>query len=327
MIHEPNDKFDFSKLALCKPISNSNGSFFIKYAIGEQPLYIQTPKCTVKQMVTKTAGKKMYCDLIFQQENDSFIRWMENLETRSQTLLYDHRQEWFKTDLERDDIEQSFSSPMKVVKSGKQYIVRANLQSTLRIYDENEQAVVLDAIVENTKVMVILEIQGVRSGSNFQVDIEIKQMLVLKPEEVFSGLRIRYEKEKEKEKENPLVNPPSTIELSSLSAPAPAPAPEPPSENIFIDTTPIEEISEEVSEELCEVNIEPTDEIVQLKERKEMYYKMYQEARQKAKIARDLALSSYLEAKQIKNKYMLDDILDSSSDESDEDDSDTEKTD
>jgi hypothetical protein len=58
-----------------------------------------------------------------------------------------------------------------------------------------------------------------------------------------------------------------------------------------------------------------------------MYYKMYQEARQKAKIARDLALSSYLEAKQIKNKYMLDDILDSSSDESDEDDSDTEKTD
>ena len=171
--------------------------------------------------------------------------------------------------------------------------------------------------------MVILEIQGVRSGSNFQVDIEIKQMLVLKPEEVFSGLRIRYEKEKEKE--NPLVNPPSTIEFSSLSAPAPAS--EPPSENIFIDTTPIEEISEEVSEELCEVNIEPTDEIVQLKERKEMYYKMYQEARQKAKIARDLALSSYLEAKQIKNKYMLDDILDSSSDESDEDDSDTEKTD
>ena len=58
-----------------------------------------------------------------------------------------------------------------------------------------------------------------------------------------------------------------------------------------------------------------------------MYYKLYQEARQKAKVARDLALSAYLEAKQIKNKYMLDDILDSSSDESEEDDSDTEKTD
>jgi hypothetical protein len=318
MIHEPNDKFDFSKLALCKPISNSSGSFFIKYAIGEQPLYIQTPKCTVKQMVTKTTGKKMYCDLIFQQENDSFIRWMENLETHTQQLLYDHRQEWFKTDLERDDIEQSFASPMKVVKSGKQYIVRANLQSTLKIYDENEKVVALDAIIENTKVMVILEIQGVRSGSNFQVDIEIKQMMVLRPEEVFSGLCIRYEKEMEKEK--PLVNPPSIIEPSPISLPSPPPPP--PSENIFIETTPIEE----TPDELCEVNIEPTNETIQLKERKEMYYQMYQEARQKAKVARDLALSAYLEAKQIKNKYMLDDILDSSSDESEGDDSDTEKT-
>jgi hypothetical protein len=49
---------------------------------------------------------------------------------------------------------------------------------------------------------------------------------------------------------------------------------------------------------------------------------MYEEARQKAKVARDLALSAYLEAQQIKNKYMLDDVLDSSS--SDESDNDTE---
>jgi hypothetical protein len=40
---------------------------------------------------------------------------------------------------------------------------------------------------------------------------------------------------------------------------------------------------------------------------------MYREARRKAKVARDLALSSYLEAKRIKNTYMLDDIEDSDS--------------
>jgi hypothetical protein len=38
---------------------------------------------------------------------------------------------------------------------------------------------------------------------------------------------------------------------------------------------------------------------------------MYREARRKAKIARNLALSSYLEAKRIKNTYMLDNIKDS----------------
>jgi hypothetical protein len=44
---------------------------------------------------------------------------------------------------------------------------------------------------------------------------------------------------------------------------------------------------------------------------------MYREALKKAKIARDFALSSYLEAKHIKNTYMLDEITDLSDDELD----------
>ena len=107
MIHEITDKFDFEKLSLCKPVSNSSGSFFMKYSIDEKPLYIKPPKCSIKQNMNKQ-GKK-YCDLIFQPENDAFIRWMDNLETRSHQLLFDHRQEWFKTDLEKDDIEHSFT--------------------------------------------------------------------------------------------------------------------------------------------------------------------------------------------------------------------------
>ena len=63
----------------------------------------------------------------------------------------------------------------------------------------------------------------------------------------------------------------------------------------------------------------PLDELVDsepiyIKERNDVYYEMYREARRKAKIARDLALSSYLEAKRIKNTYMLDDINDSDED-------------
>ncbi|MGA1048201.1 MAG: hypothetical protein ACO3UU_09335, partial [Minisyncoccia bacterium] len=50
---------------------------------------------------------------------------------------------------------------------------------------------------------------------------------------------------------------------------------------------------------------------VTLKEPTEIYYKMYRDARQKAKLARELALSSYLEAKNIKNTYMLKNIEDS----------------
>ena len=55
----------------------------------------------------------------------------------------------------------------------------------------------------------------------------------------------------------------------------------------------------------------PENDQITLKRRNDVYYEMYREARQKAKDARNLALSSYLEAKNIKNKYMLDDIDDS----------------
>ena len=328
MIYEPNDSFDFSKLSLCKPIpTSSGGSFFIKFIVGEKSLYIQPPKCTIKQVVSKSVGKKTYCDLIFQQENDVFIRWMETLETHTQQSLYDHRQEWFKTDLERDDIEQSFVSPMKVVKSGKQYIIRAIFATNqLKIYDEDEDPVALESIVENTSVMVILEIQGVRTGNNsFQVDIEIKQMMVMKPEEIFSGLRIKYAKSGSNvTKEDSLVN--SKAEAFAATTTTTMGSQEKPVEEPIIQNTD-ENVNFKpvLTDELEEVNIEPTTETIQLKERKEMYYQMYQEARQKARVARDLALSAYLEAKQIKNKYMLDDILESSSDESDDDETDLEK--
>jgi hypothetical protein len=51
-----------------------------------------------------------------------------------------------------------------------------------------------------------------------------------------------------------------------------------------------------------------------IKSKNNVYYEMYKEAKRKAKVARDLALSSYLEAKRIKNVYMLEDTTDSDED-------------
>ena len=42
---------------------------------------------------------------------------------------------------------------------------------------------------------------------------------------------------------------------------------------------------------------------------------MYQNAKRKAKIARDIALSAYLEAKQIKNTYLLHEDVEDEDDE------------
>jgi hypothetical protein len=62
----------------------------------------------------------------------------------------------------------------------------------------------------------------------------------------------------------------------------------------------------------------PETDTLQLKERNDVYYELYREAKRKAKIARDFAISAYLEAKEIKNTYMLDEIDDEESDEEDD---------
>ena len=68
--------------------------------------------------------------------------------------------------------------------------------------------------------------------------------------------------------------------------------------------------------EEIELNIQD-DEPIQLKEAREVYLDIYNAAREKAKKAKNEAIKAYLEAKRIKELYMLD-IVDSSSDEEEE---------
>ena len=303
MIFETNEQFPFDKLVFGKPTTVPGGNFFIRYSIDNSALYIQPPKCTIKQIQSKT-GKKTYCDVIFQQENEHFIRWMETLENTSQKMIHAHREEWFETPLELDEIESSFASPMKIFKAGKSYVVRTtvpmkNGQVSLKIYDEDEKDVLIDNIKENTQVMVILEIQGIRcSTSSFQIEIELKQMMVMKPEDLFNQFIFKKKSVHPLAKENESVQE-KLEEVKEESE-------EPEEDNKY--ATDLQEVDFNLDEM-------PTDDSINIKDRKEMYYEMYREARQKAKVARDLALSAYLEAKRIKNTYMLDDIISSSSDE------------
>jgi hypothetical protein len=66
--------------------------------------------------------------------------------------------------------------------------------------------------------------------------------------------------------------------------------------------------------DLDDTNIKAED-TVYLKDKTEVYYEMYKNARKKAKLAKSLALSSFMEARRIKNMYMLDDLEDSDEDD------------
>lgn len=195
-IYEANDNFPLDKISLTTPVVISNGTFFIKYLLNNEPFYIQPPRCVTRQGIIK-GGKKMYCDLMFTNENNSFIKWIEDLECYSHKYIFDNRQAWFESHLNLEDIVDSFLSALKIYKSGKFYILRTIVPShlgkcLLRLYDEQETSLNHDKLVDSTTVIPILEFQGIRcSTRNFQIDIEIKQMMILNPSKLFEKCVIR----------------------------------------------------------------------------------------------------------------------------------------
>jgi hypothetical protein len=369
-IYDTNDSFDFSKLVVTKPSLISGGNYFSRCLVDNNSLYIQPPKCKTKQGFTK-AGKKYFCDLMFTNENENFIRWMENLENHCQQFIFKNREKWFDGQLELHDIENYFTSPLKIYKSGKYYIARVNVNTVLnkpalKIYDENENEVDMESIKDNTNVVTIIEIQGIKCSSrSFQIEIDLKQMMVMQPSNIFekciiksktpisSGALINDQREEIQENLTTIVDDDVLVAAHNDTVHSTIVNNDKVAETIEEETKeedtkeeededddddedhyddenvndPIEihtndeskdpfveviDVSPDGIEEI-DFNLEELkgDEPVQIKNRNDVYYDMYREARRKAKVARDLALSSYLEAKRIKNTYMLQDLDDS----------------
>lgn len=329
----PNNDFRFDDVTLSSPIIMSGGTHFIKYNIKGEPMYIQPPKALVKQSIIKSQ-KRMYCDLLFTNEHEDFLSWIENLEEHSKKYIFNQRDKWFETDLEETDIDNTFTSVLKPYKSGKYYILRVYIpvhlgNVSLKIYDENENTVPIEDIKENQCVRCALDFKGIKcSPRNFQVDIELKQILLMEEEKIFETCILKKsEAKKTLEKENV-----KSLEMEDNLEQENTKSLEE-EESVSIIETPEEEITKEEEEEIpkeeeeddtivLEESLEPVEfdfnsdsindeETVSIKKPNAIYYEMYKEALKKAKMAKELALASYLEAKNIKNTYMLDDLDDS----------------
>jgi hypothetical protein len=167
-----------------------------------------------------------------------------------------------------------------------------------------------------------LEVQGVKcSSKNFQIDIEVKQVMMLNPIDIFEKCLLKKNnetlgvnsnispREETKSTFDPKNETNTRYATNEISETIEKDINE--DSNLLISEITENVSNEENTNEIREINFNleelPEDDIVQLKQRNEVYYKMYKEAKRKAKIAKDLALSSYLEAKRIKNEYMLDD--------------------
>lgn len=361
----PNDQFDFSQLSLAHPTGIQGGAYFTRIQMQNKPLYIETPKSLTRQGFVKN-GKKIYCDLMFDNNDEQLIHWLESLETKCQELIYKKADTWFENKLELSDIESAFASPMRIYKSGKYYLVRVNVKvnySTnvpqVKIYNENETPVTLEDVTPENNIISIIEVQGIKFTSrNFQIELELKQSMVLNSEKIFENCLIKSSANKpqakialdetnlvmKQQQENGSANleeteitlenvenleesvPNETVEeltekingMNVFSNNADKEGDNKRETEIKIDNA-IETLSDieelvDTSNDLTEVNLTTTAsdlETITLKKPNQVYYEIYKAARNKAKEAKKQAIIAFLEAKNIKKTYMLEDLDDS----------------
>lgn len=178
-IIEPIIDYDFSKLQLGMPVSHPNSTFISRIFVNNKPFYIQTPKCTTKGGII-TSGKKIYCDLMFSSDDSVFIDWVTNLEAKCQKLICSKSESWFQTKYSSDEIETAFSSPLKIYKSGKYYLMRVNIKPTMKIYNDLNVEVSFDKIDENVHMINVVEFYGIKfTARNFQIEVELKQSMIV----------------------------------------------------------------------------------------------------------------------------------------------------
>ena len=371
-IIEPNDNFDFSKLSLGHPNGIQGGAYFTKILYNGNPLYIQTTKSLNRQGFIKT-GKKYYCDLMFDNNSEVLIRWFENLEEICQKLIFDKSEAWFQNSLDKNDVESAFNSVLRIYKSGKYYLLRSyvknnvNNEPAVKIYNENEIPLTINDINSDTNLISILEIQGIKFTSrNFQIEIELKQIMVLDNEPIFDSCLIKSSKKgsvdfnqihensnntletnlednkntnlfslenfsnntndnddiletsnidndldtnknEEVDNDNKINNNDDKEDNKLMDVKQPTEEDEINKEtNILLD---FEDLNKEDLKEVdLNINLENNLETFTLKQPTQVYYELYKEAREKAKIAKKAAIVAYLEAKNIKKTYMLDNI-------------------
>ena len=213
-LYETNGEYPFEDISLQTPQPLQGGTYLAKVVNNDESIIFQTPKCKTKKGVHKT-GKKTYCDLLFDMEQQEFIEWIYTLEQTIQELIFDKKEYWFvESDLTLDDIEYNWVNTIKKYK--KQHLMRTFLSKSkgylngLQVYDHNQNLVDEEKITINSDLICIIEITGLKfSATSFHMEFGIKQIMILENKPKYQSCMIKlknkkvhYEDENNLEEEN-----------------------------------------------------------------------------------------------------------------------------
>ena len=181
-------KFPLDDVTLANPQGLQGGAFFSKLKLLGNSITLQTPRCKTKNGVVKTE-KKIYCDLMFEKDDDDVIDFLENLEDKIKNLIYEKKDKWFHSDMDMDTIDYHWQNILRAYKGSKILLrcfikkpkSRLNTTPALQIYDEDESLLKMDDITKEKSIMGLLEISGLKfTSQSFSLEFNLTQAMVLK---------------------------------------------------------------------------------------------------------------------------------------------------
>jgi hypothetical protein len=346
-IYEICENFDFGSLKLENPTLLNANIYFSKLNTNpNKNFYVQLPKCKTKQGIIQ-ANTKCFCDLEFNSSDKLIVEFFENLENYFIKEICNNKSLWFydSDNISNDDINDFITPIMRSYKGGKKFLIKANIkQEKINLYDENEKKLTLADYDSNNEIIPLLNINGIRfSKSSFIIDIILVQFMVLYPSDTLENqLLIKINKKKEltlessnkvntehKEKlddENTKIN--INFQPVKLVEDDEKELKDKDNETKELKTTTSfkylmdnldtkQTLEDDYALEITDLDvISENSEPLELKSHESIYLEIYKKAKQKAKEIRRNAVEAFLEAKNIKLKYNLTNIVnDSSSDE------------
>jgi hypothetical protein len=348
-ILEINNDFKFDDLDLEAPSSMSGGSYFTKLINKNnfKNIYLQLPKCNTKQGIIKNSTKT-YTDLMFNSSEILLLKWLEEFELFCQKKIFEKKELWFHSDFTLNDIQEMMNPLTRIYKSGKYTLLRSQIKNNkIKIYDENENILEIDNLKNEDNIIPLIHLGGIKfTSNNFTIDINLVQIMIVNQDDNLDNCIINIKNTKSVKKgehDNLEINEHDNTIIQSLenlnnnsdnlslhdlenNVENNVENNEENNEDENIENNDMLSIVEQnnnfsnnlILEEINLDEISEEKEKIDLKDAEMVYYEIYKAARKKAKQIKKNAIDAYLEAKKIKNQYMLENIDESSDSDIDE---------
>lgn len=343
-IHEIGTPFAFDSIQLDEPIGIQGGAYLSKIRM-KKPLFQTPMLMIKSGIVVNDKKGYIDCMWDSRtNDGKTMTTFMESFETSLKTLIYEYREQWFDGDIDEEDINYFFQSAIKQYQ-GKYDVMRITLSRLSKtmlkdlsgetqsqeygvlIYDEEERILDFDNLRENMAqqpAIFMVEPHCVKfTSTSFQIEYHLRQIMILKrPDESIRPVLqqcLILRKDHGESKKTLSPSSPQTIheKKSHVDSHSPSPSlkettitqepqePQNTQDNTVEASTPLK--TGRQSPQLMDVELEfPEDEpTISLKHPNQVYYEMYNEARQRAQQARQEAMYAYLEAKHIQQTFKL----------------------